>query len=617
VRKLLSWVALTVLALIAACASSPSSQSSGSGSSAGSGQGSGASGNSSGTSESSGTAAGGSGSSTGSVSDAGSTGASSGGGDATTSAEADAAGDEGPRVPPGDSGAFVDGPSSTASDGGCGTGTVVAYPSLPGAAKSTLYTVSANGTALFVEQMTKFSPEMQVHYAHLSVAGGAPASFSVTVSQAFSAFTLSPKSRNIAATRNGNTITFCSGPNYLILAFDTMDLLFILIDDAEASPPQLGDANVKNIGDYNVDDTGATLVTSTVQTAIDAASGATENILYFPPGKYLVGELWLRSNMTLYLAGGAVLYGSNNVGDFNTPNPGDGGVNIEGTVEGMIRLYDIQNTKILGRGVIDSNGKSIRAQGLQANLVKIEGSSNILIDGIVTRDSSYWNTLVYESDMVTIQNYKVINVRPTSSPSTTYNQTDGVDFDESTNGHLNNAFLYTGDDNMATKNEYTTGHNINNILHENIVGYSNSVCAKIGTKTLGQTIDSVVFRNIDVVKADRALAIDAYDTAVVENTTFENVRIEAADSNLIDLDEDMPPTFRTAANMSVTNNTTFTNVAADVKQPIILHGKSATVDITGVHFSGLSVEGHAITSDTDPNASWDINAYVSNITVAP
>jgi len=170
---------------------------------------------------------------------------------------------------------------------------------------------------------------------------------------------------------------------------------------------------------------------------------------------------------------------------------------------------------------------------------------------------------------------------------------------------------------MATKNEYTTGHNINNILHENIVGYSNSVCAKIGTKTLGQTIDSVVFRNIDVVKADRALAIDAYDTATVENTTFENVRIEAADSNLIDLDEDMPPTFRAAANMSVTNNTMFTNVVADVKQPIILHGKSATINIDGVHFSGLSVQGHTLTSDTDPNASWDINAYVSNITVGP
>jgi hypothetical protein len=69
--------------------------------------------------------------------------------------------------------------------------------------------------------------------------------------------------------------------------------------------------------------------------------------------------------------------------------------------------------------------------------------------------------------------------------------------------------------------------------------------------------------------------------------------------------------------MSVTNNTTFTNVAADIKQPITLHGKSSTVNISGVHFTGLSVQGHAITSDTDTNANWDINSFVSNITVGP
>ena len=55
--------------------------------------------------------------------------------------------------------------------------------------------------------------------------------------------------------------------------------------------------------------------------------------------------------------------------------------------------------------------------------------------------------------MVTIQNFKAVHCRPTT---TTFNNTDGVDFDESTNGLLSNAFLYTGDDSMATKNEDAT-----------------------------------------------------------------------------------------------------------------------------------------------------------------
>ena len=108
---------------------------------------------------------------------------------------------------------------------------------------------------------------------------------------------------------------------------------------------------------------------------------------------------------------------------------------------------------------------------------------------------------------------------------------------------------------------------------------------------MGTTIDGVVFRDIDVVKAGRALNIDAYDTAVVQNTRYENIRIEAADSSMIDLASDMPPTWRTAANTSVIKDTYFTNVASDVKQPIVLHGKSATVNITGVHFSNLTVQG--------------------------
>jgi len=238
-----------------------------------------------------------------------------------------------------------------------------------------------------------------------------------------------------------------------------------------------------------------------------------------------------------------------------------------------------------------------------------------LVDGVTVRDPSFWNTLIYRSDLVTIQNYKMINCRPTT---TTYNNTDGVDFDESTNGKLSNAFLYTGDDSMATKNEFSTGPtDTKNIVHEKVVCYSNSVGCKIGTKTMGKTIDGVVFRDIDVIKAGRALNIDAYDTAVVQNTKFENIRIEAADSSMIALSEDEPPTWRTAANTSTIKDTYFTNVSSDVKKPINLHGKSSTVNVNGVHFSNLTVQGKAVTSQTDSDASWSINSFVSGIVFAP
>jgi polygalacturonase len=278
----------------------------------------------------------------------------------------------------------------------------------------------------------------------------------------------------------------------------------------------------------------------------------------------------------------------------------------------LIRMYQIKSAKILGRGVLDANGLVIRAAGLNASLMKVEQSSDITIDGIVVRDPSYWGTLIYRSDSVTIQNYKVVNCRPTT---TTYNNTDGVDFDESTNSKLYNAFLYTGDDGMATKNEEASGViNTKNITHEHIVVYNNSVGCKIGTKSMGTSIDTVVFKDVDVVKAGRAMTIEAYDTAVVSNTTFQDIRVEAADSMLINLALDQPPTWRTAADTGVYKDTYFTNVSSDTKKVISLHGMSATVNIVGVHFSNFTIQGKAITSQTDADATWDINSFVSGIT---
>jgi len=79
----------------------------------------------------------------------------------------------------------------------------------------------------------------------------------------------------------------------------------------------------------------------------------------------------------------------------------------------------------------------------------------------------------------------------------------------------------------------------------------------------------------------------------------------------------MPPTWRTAANTSVIKDTYFTDIASNVKQPIVLHGKSSTVNINGVHFTNLTVQGKAITSQTDADATWNINAYATGLTFGP
>jgi polygalacturonase len=452
---------------------------------------------------------------------------------------------------------------------------------------------------------------MSVHYANFAVAKGCKATIEVTAKESFSAYTLSPKSRKISATKNGNAIKFESGPNYLILKLDSKELLFILIDEQEVNPPKVGDSNVISIADSKVDNTGATLETVKIQAAIDKASGATQNILYFPPGRYKTGEISMKSNMTLYLAAGAILDGSTKTGDYAAAGPA-----VENTTHGVLHMNNVTNANVLGRGVIDGNGSVIRGTSndtpsFKIDVMRIDGSTKIVVDGILVRDSVFWNTLVYNSDQVTFRNYKVINRRPTT---TTYNQTDGIDFDCSTNGSVYNAFVYSGDDSLSPKREEEGKLDTNNITYEKVVAYSNSAATKVGTKTFGKVIDAITFKDIDVVKAGRAMAIDANDTAVIQNVKWEDIRIESVDDKLIDLEEDRAPDWRTAPNTSTIKNASFTNVSADVNKTIYIHGKSSSVTVNGVTFSGFTVQGKAVTSQSGGTATWDVNQYVSGIT---
>ena len=74
--------------------------------------------------------------------------------------------------------------------------------------------------------------------------------------------------------------------------------------------------------DYAVTDFGAvadgtTLNTRTIQHAIDYIHRQGGGRLVFAPGKYLTGTIYLKSNVTLHLEGGATLLGSTNPWDYD------------------------------------------------------------------------------------------------------------------------------------------------------------------------------------------------------------------------------------------------------------------------------------------------------------
>lgn len=500
-------------------------------------------------------------------------------------------------------------------------------------AKPTPYAVWIDGQALPVERLGKY--ELPVNYLRYTYPGQ-PLEIKIASAVGLADYRLSPISDAVPTKVGVNMLELdVSEPGYYILDVPGQERLLLFIDPPEVDAPAATDATVTNVADLGVDNTGMTDNTALLQGAIDAASGAEKNIVYVPPGVYNTQPLFMRDNMTLYLADGALLQNVKDQADLITLP--DGLTVIEGSADALILFKGVTGAKLKGRGTLDGNGRKLKGFGRKMFLVKLEDSKDIEIDGIIARDSAFWNTLIYRSDNVQITNYKVINNQLVGE----WNETDGVDFNNCTNSALTNAFLYTGDDCMAVKSDDipdetpvdgildpTTGayQSVSNIVHSNIVCHSASSGCKVGTKTFGPTMSGIQYKDVDIVQAERGLVIDAVDTATIDQTLFQDIRMESINGRLVDFNMDPEAiTWRTNPGTCTVTNTTVSNVQSAVSKDVAVKGNVHDWDeadpffgneyfIDGVVFDNFTVAGTPIDSLESTAVVFDVNTYAKNIT---
>jgi polygalacturonase len=181
-----------------------------------------------------------------------------------------------------------------------------------------------------------------------------------------------------------------------------------------------------------------------------------------------------------------------------------------------------ENVKVLGRGVIDGDGKNIRDQGKPANLIRIRNSKNVLFEGLILRDPAAWNTHILYSENVTFRNIKMINDR-------TVKNTDGINPDASKHVIIDDCFLYCSDDNIAVKTSRNSGllQNAEDILVKNCVFLTKKSAMKLGTETFAEYQRNITFENNEVVEADRAMSLYCMDGAKFEDIRWINCCVES------------------------------------------------------------------------------------------
>ncbi|MGA9382763.1 MAG: glycosyl hydrolase family 28 protein [Phormidium sp.] len=375
------------------------------------------------------------------------------------------------------------------------------YPKSDLLTESRNYSVTVNGQPVTVQKYNSTS------YVQFAFAG--KVDIEITADEAIEKYTLSPKSYEIPTNRNQNTISFSlTEPRKLILHQpNSLDgKLFIFPEPLEEKPPNIGDINVINVLNYGVDNTGKQEATELIQTAIDEVS-AQKGILYFPAGVYKIRQLNLKSNLTLYLAPGAVLEATKEI------DPSYG--------KGLIQIENAENVKVLGRGVINGNGSYWRSRGGWYSLILLKNAKNILLQDTLLLDPAVANVWMSYSENVNVYNVKIL-----ADPEPEFLNTDGFDFWSSRNITIDNV-LYKGTDDATSHGGDKNGaiQNNENINVINSVFYGGNGF-KIGTTAKQDLIRNVTYENIDVVFANEFSGLWPISGASFENIYFKNIRVE-------------------------------------------------------------------------------------------
>ncbi|HEX9947014.1 MAG TPA: glycoside hydrolase family 28 protein [Allosphingosinicella sp.] len=260
---------------------------------------------------------------------------------------------------------------------------------------------------------------------------------------------------------------------------------------------------VCNVTSYGARGTRVFLDTEAFQRAIDDCHAKGGGTVEVPRGEYLIGPIFLRSNIRLHLAAWSELVGTSDAQPYRM-TPGREAWESNAGWLALINIADARNVAISGEGRIDGQGAAWwdrwreRARKAKTGgstdrprLVHAARSRNLMFEGVGLYNSPSFHLVVKDSEDVTVRRMRFVALA--HSPNT-----DAIDPVDTRNMLIEENFFDVGDDLVAIKsmkrNPARPDAAVENIVIRRNKGLSGrGIC--IGSETIGGIRNVVVEDN--------------------------------------------------------------------------------------------------------------------------
>lgn len=274
--------------------------------------------------------------------------------------------------------------------------------------------------------------------------------------------------------------------------------------------------SVRSVKDFGARGDKSANECSAIQKAIDTCHKAGGGTVCIPPGDYLSGTIFMKSNVTLYIEAGATLWGSVDEKDYT---------HAMEKWKSLIAGNDLHDMAIIGRGKINGQGFEKVSLGLVARrgppfrprMVYLSSCRNVLLKDITIEYASSWTVHLFRCDNVNIRGISILNQRARLN-------TDGIDIDCSRNVHISDCHIAAGDDCIVLKTT-SREYPCENVTVTNCTLETSCAALKLGTESFND-FRNCTFSNCVIRNTTAGIMIIIHDGGTVENIAFSNITIE-------------------------------------------------------------------------------------------